>query len=211
MEKSFRKDLAHLPWAEVYARQEKRAHLVDAWMDALRLKRGDRVLEVGAGPGYVSMVLADRVGPEGVVFAVDKSAQALACLERLQKERALSQIRRIVADAAALAPSSFSVHSALIAMVLHHAEDPVGILRSVARLLPPEAVAVVAEFHPKGPCEQGPPPEHRIDPEQLRAWCENAGLAVLEYRRQSPEHYMALVQRASSMAHSGKLPREQRS
>jgi protein-L-isoaspartate O-methyltransferase len=67
MEESFRKDLTHLTWAEVYARQEKRAYLVDAWMDALRLKPGDRVLEVGAGPGYVSMALADRVGATGVV------------------------------------------------------------------------------------------------------------------------------------------------
>ncbi len=55
MEESFRKDLTHLTWNEVYARQEKRGFLVDAWMDALRLKPGDRVLEVGAGPGYVSM------------------------------------------------------------------------------------------------------------------------------------------------------------
>jgi protein-L-isoaspartate O-methyltransferase len=49
MQESHWKDLTHLTWAEVYARQEKRAHLVDAWMDALRLKPGHRVLEVGAG------------------------------------------------------------------------------------------------------------------------------------------------------------------
>jgi ubiquinone/menaquinone biosynthesis C-methylase UbiE len=193
----FRKDLAHLSWAEVYARQEKRAFLVDAWMDALRLKPGDRVLEVGAGPGYVSMMLAGRVGPEGLVYAVDKSAEALAYLARLQEERAVSQIQRVVSDAAALAPSSLSVHSALITMVLHHAKDPVGILRGVARLLPPGGLAVVAEFHPEGPCEQGPPQEHRIGPEQIRAWCEGVGLGVLDYRRQSQEHYMVLIRRAS--------------
>ncbi len=197
MEEPFRKDLTHLTWAEIYARQEKRAHLVGEWMDALRLKPGDHVLEVGAGPGFVSMVLAGRVGREGIVYAVDKSAAALAYLARLQKERAVSQIQRIVADAAVLAPSGLSVRSALITMVLHHAEDPVGILRSVARLLPPGGLAVVAEFHPEGPCEQGPPPEHRIDPGQIRAWCEGVGLSVLDYRRQGPEHYMVLVQRAS--------------
>ena len=197
MEEPFRKDLTHLTWAEVYARQEQRAHLVDAWMDALHLKPGDRVLEVGAGPGYVSMLLADRVGPEGLVYAVDQSAEALAHLERRQKERAVSHIQRIVADAAALAPSGLSVHSALITMVLHHAKDPVGILRGVALLLPPGGLAVVAEFQPEGPCEQGPPREHRIGPEQIRAWCEGVGLAVLDYWRQSSEHYMVLVQRAS--------------
>ena len=194
MEESFRKDLTHLTWAEVYARQEKRAHLVDAWMDALHLKPGDRVLEVGAGPGFVSMALARRVGHEGAVYAVDKSAEALAYLERLQKEHAVPQIQRIVADAATFRPSGLSVDSALITMVLHHAEDPVGILCCVVRLLLPGARAVVAEFHPEGPCEHGPPPEHRIDPAQIRTWCEGVGLAVLDYRRQSPEHYMVVVQ-----------------
>jgi ubiquinone/menaquinone biosynthesis C-methylase UbiE len=171
-------------------------------MDALRLEPGDRVLEVGAGPGCVSMALAGRVGREGTVYAVDKEAAALAYLARLQKEREVPQIRRILADAATFRPSGVSAHSALITMVLHHAEDPVGILRSVARLLPPGALAVVAEFHPEGPCEHGPPPEHRIDPGRIRAWCEGVGLAVLDYRRQSPEHYMVLVQRASEMQES---------
>ena len=197
MEEPFRKDLTHLTWDEVYARQEKRGFLVDAWMDALHLKPGDRVLEVGAGPGYVSMILARRVGPEGLVYAVDKSAEALAHLERRQKEHAVSQIERIVADAAAFVLSDISAQSALITMVLHHAEDPLGILRNVARLLPPGGLTVVAEFEPDGPCEQGPPPEHRIGRERIRAWCEAAGLTVLDYRRQSPEHYMMIVQRSS--------------
>ena len=208
MQEPFRKDLTHLTWAEVYARQEKRAFLVDAWMDALCLKPGDRVLEVGAGPGYVSMLLADRVGRDGIVYAVDISAEALAHLERLQKQRAATQIHRIVADAAALSPSGLSAQSALIAMVLHHAKDPAGILSSVARLLPPGALAVVAEFHPEGPCEQGPPADHRIDPERIRAWSEDAGFAVLDYRRQSPEHYMVLLRRAPQLPPPDKRPQE---
>jgi hypothetical protein len=31
-------------------------------MDALHLELGDYSLEIGAGPGYVSLVLADRIG-----------------------------------------------------------------------------------------------------------------------------------------------------
>lgn len=196
MVEPFRKDLTHLTWAEVYARQEKRAHLMDAWMDALCLKPGDRVLEVGAGPGYVSMALAARVGRDGVVYAVDKSAEALAHLARLQKDHAVPQIQRIVADAAVLGPSGLSAHTALITMVLHHAVDPVSILRNISMLLVPGALVVVAEFHPAGPCGQGPPPEHRIDPKQIREWCKGVGLAALDYRRQSPEHYMLLFRRA---------------
>lgn len=196
MQEAFRKDLSHLTWDEVYARQVTRAGLVGEWMDSLRLKKGDRVLEVGSGPGYVSLVLADRVGPAGVVYAVDRSVEALAYLERLQTERGVTNIQRLAADAAVLEPASLGPDSALIAMVLHHADDPAGILRNVARLLRPGALAAVAEFHPDGPCEQGPPHSHRLMPEQVQAWCEASGLMKLDERRQTPEHYVLLVQRS---------------
>jgi ubiquinone/menaquinone biosynthesis C-methylase UbiE len=197
MQETFRKDLTHLTRDEVYARQMQRADLVGDWMDALRLKTGDRVLEIGAGPGYVSLVLADRVGPTGVIYAVDRSADALAHLERLQKERGISNIQRLVADATTLKLAGRRADSALISMVLHHAEDPVGVLSNVGRLLSPGGLAAVAEFHPDGPCDHGPPRGQRLTPHQIQAWCEAAGFSMLSERRQSPEHYMMLVQRPS--------------
>jgi ubiquinone/menaquinone biosynthesis C-methylase UbiE len=190
----FRKDLKHVSWAEVYARQALRAPLIEAWMEAARLKPGGRVLEVGSGPGFVSLALAARVGREGVVYALEKSAEALAYLERLQQERDLPQIRRIHADAAARAPAERNLEAALVTMVLHHADDPIGILRGAARWLAPGARLVVGEFDPAGPCEKGPPREHRIAPDRLRQWCETAGLAVLEVRSQTPEHYMLVAE-----------------
>jgi ubiquinone/menaquinone biosynthesis C-methylase UbiE len=200
MEQPFQKDLSHLSWDQVYARQTLRAELVAAWMDALQLKAGDRVYEVGAGPGYVSFALAERVGPTGRVYALDRSADALAYLEHLQVERGVGQIQPIVADAALLEPTSLQADSALITMVLHHADDPLGILRNVARCVPPGARVVIGEFHPEGPCSSGPPHEHRLAVEKVRQWCEEAGLTVSEYRRQTPEHYMLAAQRVISCA-----------
>jgi ubiquinone/menaquinone biosynthesis C-methylase UbiE len=195
VEKPFQKDLSHLSWDQVYARQALRADLVNAWMDALRLKASDRVLEVGAGPGFVSFALADRVGPTGTVYALDQSADALAHLERLQSERGVGQIQRIVADAALLEPTSVQADSALITMVLHHADDPPGILRNVARCVTPGAPVVIGEFHPEGPCSSGPPGEHRLAPEKIQGWCEQAGLTVVSNHRQTPEHYMLVARR----------------
>jgi ubiquinone/menaquinone biosynthesis C-methylase UbiE len=197
VEKSFQKDLSHLSWDQVYARQALRTELVSAWMDALRLKAGDRVLEVGAGPGYVSLALAERVGPAGIVYALDCSAEALAHLERLQTERGVGQIQRFVADAALLEPTSVQAGSALITMVLHHADDPAGILRNVAQCVPQGGPVVIGEFHPEGPCASGPPRDHRLAAEKVRRWCVEAGLAVVGYHRQTPEHYMLFAQRGT--------------
>jgi ubiquinone/menaquinone biosynthesis C-methylase UbiE len=163
----------------VYARQVSRAALIADWLNALRLKPGDRALEIGAGPGFVSFALADRVGPTGVVYALDRSAEALAHLERRQMERGIGHIQRIVADAATLQPGGVQAGSALITMVLHHADDPAEILRNVVRFLPSGAPVVIGEFHPEGPCTSGPPRDHRLAPQKVQEWCKNVGLAVV--------------------------------
>jgi ubiquinone/menaquinone biosynthesis C-methylase UbiE len=194
MEKPFRKDLSHLSWDEVWVQQVGRAALIPDWLNALRIKRGDRVLEIGAGPGFVSFALADRVGPTGVVYALDRSAEALAQLERRQKERGIGHIQRIAADAATLQSKGLEASSALITMVLHHADDPAEILRNIVRFVPPGAPVVIGEFHPEGPCTSGPPRNHRLAPEKVQEWCKNAGLAVVGYQRQSPEHYLVIAQ-----------------
>ena len=195
MEKPFKKDLSHLSWDEVFARQAMRAGLMQDWMDALHLKSGDRVLEIGAGPGFVSLALADRVGPTGLVYALDLSLDALAYLERLQTKRGISQIERIAADAATLEPTSIQPSAALITMVLHHADDPARIVKNVARCIPPGAPVVIGEFHPDGPCTSGPPRDHRLTPENVQRWCEEGGLMSVSHRRQTPEHYVIVAQR----------------
>lgn len=195
MARPFEKEFRRTDWEQVFARQVLRAELFGDWADGLALKVGDHVLEIGAGPGFVSFALAERVGPSGMVYAVERSAEALAYLERLQSERGVAQIRRIVVDAAALDGAGLTPSSALITMVLHHCDDPAAILRNVTRLLPAGGRVVVGEFDPEGPCKIGPPRENRLAAENVKAWCEVAGLVVMEHRQQTPEHYMIVAAR----------------
>jgi ubiquinone/menaquinone biosynthesis C-methylase UbiE len=187
--------MSHSNWTEVFARQALRAELMADWFDAVGVKEGDRVLDVGAGPGYVSLALAARVGPAGQIVAVDRSADALAYLEKMQQERGIAQITRIACDAASLELPGRPADAALVTMVLHHTDSPPAILHKLYRLLRPGARLLIGEFHPDGPCEIGVKREHRIAPERIEAWCDEAGFEIVEYRRQTPEHYILLVER----------------
>lgn len=51
-------------------------------VDALPLRPGLRVVEIGCGPGAAAREVAERVGPTGHVLAVDRSATAIAALTR---------------------------------------------------------------------------------------------------------------------------------
>src|SRR5437764_12643755 len=56
----------------------------DAWqrpdevMDALGIKPGSAVADVGCGAGYFTFHLAERVGPQGKVYAGDITAERVA-------------------------------------------------------------------------------------------------------------------------------------
>lgn len=51
-----------------------------AVVDALPLRPGLRVIEIGCGTGAAAREVAERVGPSGHVLAVDRSAKAIAQL-----------------------------------------------------------------------------------------------------------------------------------
>lgn len=193
MEGEYRKDLSHTTWDRVYARQALRADLVADWFAALDLKPGDTVVDVGSGPGFISLLAAERVGPQGRVIAIDRSAEALDYLARMQAERGLTWIERITADAETMAPVEGRVDAALLTMMLHHTDDPGRLLRQVAGVLPAGTRVVVAEFDPEGPGEVGPPRDHRIAAGQVQQLCGAAGLAVSYVRQQTPDHYMAVA------------------
>ncbi|MEU4603591.1 methyltransferase domain-containing protein [Kribbella sp. NPDC023972] len=57
---------------------EKLSPRLAAVVDALPLKRGLRVLEIGCGPGAAAREVARRVGPTGHVLAIDRSSKAIA-------------------------------------------------------------------------------------------------------------------------------------
>lgn len=192
----FHKDLRHLTWDEVFARQQQRAFLLPAWMEALRLGAGDHVLDLGAGPGFVSLRLAARVGPTGLIYAVDRAPDAIAYLrERLHRD-AVTNVRCIVADVLEFSldeDEANRVSAVLLAMMLHHSDDAAALIGRLAKLLPANAQAVIAEFHPDGPARSGPPRGARIASERIEQWLQQADLHVVDYTRQSEEHYMLTV------------------
>ena len=49
-----------------------------AVVDALPLREGMRVVEIGCGPGAAARAVAERIGPTGHVLAVDRSEKAIA-------------------------------------------------------------------------------------------------------------------------------------
>src|SRR5262245_30858053 len=61
-------------------------------MEALKLKPGDIVADIGAGSGYYTFRLADKVGPKGKVLAVEIQPEMLAIIRKRMKDRGVTNI-----------------------------------------------------------------------------------------------------------------------
>jgi len=68
-------------------------------MDALRAESGERVLDVGCGPGTTAIELATRVAPDGEVVGVDISPAMVAAATRRAAAAGVINIRFVAADA----------------------------------------------------------------------------------------------------------------
>jgi len=78
-----------------------------AVVDALPLRPGLRVLEIGCGPGVAARAVAARVGPDGFVLATDRSARAVAQARAgsaAEIAAGLMAVRQVAAEELALEP-----------------------------------------------------------------------------------------------------------
>ncbi|MDX2116023.1 MAG: methyltransferase domain-containing protein [Planctomycetota bacterium] len=125
-----RLELQHRLWSDL-------AH--QTWKNA-RIGPGATVLDIGCGPGFATIELAQLVGPAGRVVAVDESETFIDYLRDLARARGLSNIETHVCDvqklpALNLRPSSFDLTYAR--WVLCFVPDPAAVVRGAAELLKP--------------------------------------------------------------------------
>jgi predicted methyltransferase len=91
--------------AEELSRAMERGRARDAWqrpaevIDALDVKQGNRVMDLGSGWGYFTFRLAPRVGAEGKVYAVDADEEAIEKVRRRKELEKTPQVEPIQSDA----------------------------------------------------------------------------------------------------------------
>jgi len=79
-----------------------------AGIDALRLGRGDIVLDLGCGTGLNLPLLLDRVGPEGHVIGLDRSSSMLAVARDRVRSKGWSNVSLLEADVLLLDPAQIT-------------------------------------------------------------------------------------------------------
>ncbi len=156
----------------------------DAWqrpdevMDALGIADGATVADLGAGAGWFTIRLARRVGPNGRVYAEDIQPEMIEAINRRVQREGLRNVTTILGTPNDPRLPAGKLDAVLIVNVYHEIEDPVALLRNVARALAPKGRLGIVDFTKDGG-GPGPPLDQRVDPERIIRDAAAAGLRLL--------------------------------
>jgi ubiquinone/menaquinone biosynthesis C-methylase UbiE len=132
-------------WQRAKARREETTGAATEMMlDSAKLRVGDRVLDVAAGTGDLSIMVARRVGPTGHVLATDISASMLNRAAQAAREEGITHVETCVMNAENLELDASSFDAVLCRSALMLFPDPLKALTSMQRVVKPErSVAVM--------------------------------------------------------------------
>ena len=117
----------------------------DLW-DSAGFGPGARLLDLGCGPGFAALELAERVDDGGRVLAVDESARFIAALVRESARRGLEQLTARVERAEELRLEPAALDGAFVRWLFCFLPDPAPVIDQVARGLRPGGRLVVWDY-----------------------------------------------------------------
>jgi ubiquinone/menaquinone biosynthesis C-methylase UbiE len=159
---------------------------------ALNLPQGITFLDLGCGQGNYSLAAASRIGPTGIVYAVDLWEEGIAALKERAAREGRANLKPLAAPAGQVPMESRSVDMGLMATVLHdlvEAGTAAGALAEVTRVIKPGGLLAIVEFDKiDGP--PGPPRHIRLDPAEVEALVAPYGFARQQTVNLGPYNYL---------------------
>lgn len=164
----------------------------DGALDALNLKPGMSVADVGAGTGYMSLKLAKRVGPSGKVYAEDVQPEML---QKVRANAAKSKATNVVTVQGSFTDPMLpkgQMDLVLLVDVYHEFSEPQKMLRGIRESLKPDGRLVLLEYRkedPKIPIRE----EHKMTVAEVRTELEAEGFHLAQVIETLPRQHILIL------------------
>ncbi len=152
--------------------------IAEEMWDAAGIGNGMRVLDLGCGPGDATLDLAERVGPQGSVLAIDRSPPFLDHLRvRLREKGWDERVETVEADFSRLGLKAETLDAVWARWTFCWDSDVSATLAQVAQALRPGGVLVVQDYLNYGGLRLEPrePAFERVVDAVLRSWEDSGG------------------------------------
>ena len=145
-------------------------------MDVLGIGEASVVADLGAGSGWFTPRLARRVGPNGMVYAEDVQRPMIQAIKIRVDRLGLKNVTTVLGTASD-PRLPVPIDAVLIVDAYHEMEQPVALLRNVAKSLKPTGRIGIVDFTKDGG-GPGPAMEERVDPDAVIRDAQAAGLVL---------------------------------
>jgi predicted methyltransferase len=134
-------------WNRLFEGRDRQIFLERAQIIRLaRVAPGARVADVGAGTGVFSMLLADAVGAEGVVYAEEVMEKFGAFIAARAAREGRVNVVSVIGTETGVGLPGESVDLAFLCDVYHHFDHPKDMLASIRRALRPNGRLFLVDY-----------------------------------------------------------------
>jgi ubiquinone/menaquinone biosynthesis C-methylase UbiE len=168
----------------------------DQALDALGIRAGMVVADVGAGTGYISLRMARRVGRTGKVYANDLQPEMLQKLRIKSQRERLSNIETVQGTETdpKLPPNTMDL--VLLVDVYHEFSQPQAMLDKIRESLKRDGRLVLLEYRKEDPSIPIRP-EHKMSVVEVKTEVEAEGFKLDQVIEKLPRQHIIMFRTAT--------------
>ena len=178
----------HADWLERDGRAElEKPELV---IQAMELREGMNVAEIGAGTGFFSRRIAKAVGPTGKVYAEDIQPQMIDLLEQYTAREGVENIVTVLGTETDPKLPARGIDRILLVDVYHEFQKPEPMLAHIRDSLAPGGTVTLVEYRLEGNTASHINIKHRMSVKQVLAEWNAAGFELVNRLETLPTQHI---------------------
>jgi len=166
-------------------------------LEALDLKPGQRVADIGSGGGYFTLRFAEAVGEKGKVYAVDGNSEFLGFIERSAEEKGIHNVVLVPIAEHKLNLPEDSIDLVFMRNVTHHIKDRAEYFKDLRRHLRSDGRIAVIEYKRGKPVSFRRLFGHHVPEETIAKEMSEAGFSLEKRFDFLPEQHFSIYKMRS--------------
>jgi len=164
-------------------------------LDAIGIRPGMKVADVGAGVGYFALRMARRVGPSGKVYANDLQPAMLARLRKNLEKEKIDNVEVVQGTETDPKLPAGAMDLVLLVDVYHEFSEPQKMLARIRESMKPDGRLVLLEFRKEDP--QVPIRfEHKMSIEEVKTELEPEGFRLEKVLNNLPRQHILIFRKS---------------
>ena len=172
-------------------------------LDAMGLRPGDVVADVGCGSGYYARRMARRVQPGGTVYCEDIQPEMLDIMRQRAADEGVTGIEAVLGTPTDPRLPAGAVDWIIIADVYHEMSDPEPMLAGIRRALSPRGRVALLEYRAEDGTGDQIKADHTMSVRQVLLEWQAAGFELVALHDFLPSQHLFFFRAASRAAAAG--------